>query len=94
MDSFQWKLQFPSIVDHSKIMLFCSAMQFEIRLFRVYIESLTMFSQEPPKKKSKRDNRLFCLYRECTCINVMYFVPVYTSAYHMEKHKTYKGSEQ
>ena len=24
-------------------------------LFRVYIESLTMSSQEPPKKKSKRD---------------------------------------
>ena len=33
-----------------------------------------MYSQEPPKKKSKRDNGLFCLYNECTCVDVMYFV--------------------
>ena len=33
----------------------------KLTLFRVYIESLTMSSQEPPKKKSKRDNGLFCL---------------------------------
>ena len=30
MDSFQWKLQFPSIVDHSKIMYCCSSVQFWI----------------------------------------------------------------
>ena len=52
------------------------------------IESLTMSPQEPRKKKSKRENGLFCLYSECTCVDVMYFVPVCTSAYHMEKHKT------
>ena len=33
----------------------------KLRLFRVYIESLTMSSQEPRKKKTKRDNRPFCL---------------------------------
>ena len=44
-----------------------------------------MSSRLTPKKKSKRDNGLFCLYSECTCVNVMYFVPVCTSAYHMEK---------
>ena len=49
--------------------------------FHVYIESLTMSSQEPPKKKFKRDNGLFCVYSECTCVNVMYFVPACTSAY-------------
>ena len=38
--------------------------------FRVYIESLTMSSQEPPKKKSKRENGLFCLYIKCTCVDV------------------------
>ena len=48
-----------------------------------------MPSQEPPKKKSKRDNGLLCVYSECTCVDVMYFVPVCTSAHHMEKHKTY-----
>ena len=53
-----------------------------------------MSSQEPLKKKSKRDNGLFCLYSECTCVDVMYFVPVCTSAYHMEKRKTHNGSEQ
>ena len=66
-----------------------------------------MSSQEPLKKKSKQDNGLFCLYSECTCVDVMYFVPVCTSAYHMDKHayhmdkhayhmdkhKTYNGSE-
>ena len=57
-----------------------------------YIESLTMSLQERPKKKSKRENGLFCLYSECTCVDVMHFVPVCTSAYHMEKHKTYNGS--
>ena len=53
-----------------------------------------MSSQEPPKKKSKRDNGLFCLYSERTCVDVMYFVPVCTSAYHMEKHKTHNGCER
>ena len=68
----------------------------KLRLFSVYIESLTMSSQEPPKKKSKQDNGLFCLYcnSECARVDVMYFVPVCTSAYHIEKHKTYNGSEQ
>ena len=65
----------------------------KLRLFRVYIESLTISSQEPGKKKSKRDNGLFCLYSECTCVGVMYFVPGHTSPYHMEKHKTYNGPE-
>ena len=59
--------------------------------FRVHVESLTMSSQEPPKKKSKQDDELFCLYSECKCVDVMYFVPVCTNAYHMEKHKTYNG---
>ena len=54
---------------------------------------LTMSSHEPPKKKSKRDNGLFYLYTECTCVDVMYFVPVGTGAYRMEKHKTYNGHE-
>ena len=49
----------------------------------------TMSSQEPPKKKSKRDNGPFCLYKVCTCVDVMYFVPVCTSAYHVEKCKTW-----
>ena len=40
----------------------------KLRLFRVYIESLTMSSEDPPKKKSKRDNALFCVYGECTCV--------------------------
>ena len=40
----------------------------KLKLFRVYIESLTMSSQEPPKNKSKRDNGLFYLYNECTCV--------------------------
>ena len=44
-----------------------------------------MPSQEPPKKKSKRDNGLFCVYSECTFVDVMYFVTVCTSVYHMEK---------
>ena len=35
-----------------------------------------MSSQEPPKKKSKRDNGLFCLYIECACVDVMYLVHV------------------
>ena len=52
-----------------------------------------MSSQEPPKKKSKRDNGLFCLHSEYSCVDVLQFVPVYTSAYHMEKHKTYYLSE-
>ena len=65
----------------------------KLGLFRIYVESLTMPSQEPLKKKSKQDNGLFCLYSECTCVDVMYFVPVCTSAYHMEKHKTYNDSE-
>ena len=65
----------------------------KLGLFRIYIESLTMSSQEPLKKKSKQDNGLFCLYSECTCVDVMYFVPVCTSAYHMDKHKTYNGCE-
>ena len=52
-----------------------------------------MSLQEPPKKKSKRDNRLFCLYGECTCVDVMYFAPVCTSAHNVEKHKTYNSSE-
>ena len=30
LDSCQWKLQFQSIVDHSKIMYSCSSMQFGI----------------------------------------------------------------
>ena len=34
----------------------------KLRLFRIYIESLTM-SQEPPKKKSKRDNGLLFVQR-------------------------------
>ena len=33
-----------------------------------------MSSQEPLKKKSKRDNGLFCFYNECTCVDAMYFV--------------------
>ena len=45
------------------------------------------------KKKSKRDNGLFCLFSKCTCVDVMYFVPVCTCAYHMEKRKTHNGSE-
>ena len=50
-----------------------------------------MPSQDPLKKTSKRDNGLFCVYSECTCVDVMYFVPVCqyaSSAYDMEKHKT------
>ena len=47
-----------------------------------------MPSQDPLKKKSKRDNGLFCVYSECTCVDVMYFVPVCTSPYDMETHKT------
>ena len=27
-----------------------------------------MSSKEPPKKKSKRDNELFCVYSKCTCV--------------------------
>ena len=30
MDSCEWKALFLSIVDHSKIMYFCSSVQFEI----------------------------------------------------------------
>ena len=60
---------------------------------RVKLESLTMSSQEQPKNKSKRNNGLFCLHSECTCVDVMYFVPVCTIAYHLEKHKTYNGYE-
>ena len=43
--------------------------------------------------QSKRNNGLFCVYSECTCVDVMYFVLVCTRAYHMEKHKTYKSSK-
>ena len=57
----------------------------KLMIFRLYIESLTMSSQEQPKKKSKRGDGLFCLHSEGTCVEVMYFVPVCTSAYHMEK---------
>ena len=60
----------------------------KLRRLRVYFESLTMYSREPPKKKSKGANGFFCLNSECTCVDVMYFVPVCTSASHMEKHKT------
>ena len=48
---------------------------------------------KPPKKKSKRDNGLFCVYSECTCVNVMYFLPLCTSDCHKEKHMTYNGSK-
>ena len=75
----------------SKI-FYCTGVKLR-RLF-VYIERPTMSSQEPPKKKSKRDNRQFCLFSECTCVDVMYFVPVCTSEYHMKKHKTSNGSEK
>ena len=47
-----------------------------VKLFRVHTESFTMASKEPPKKKSTRDNGLFCVYSECTCVDVTYFVPV------------------
>ena len=30
------------------------------------------------KKKSERDNGLFCVYSECTCVDVVYFVPACT----------------
>ena len=60
--------------------------------FSAFIFSLTMSSQEPPKQKSKRDYGLFCLYSKCTCVDVMHFVSVCTSAYHMEKNKSYNGS--
>ena len=33
------------------------------------------------------------MYSECTCVDVRNFVPVCTSAYHMEKHTIYNGSE-
>ena len=52
-----------------------------------------MSCQEPPKKKSERNNGVFCVYSEFTCVDAMYFVPVRTSAYHMKKQKTEKGSE-
>ena len=44
----------------------------EVKLFRVYIESLTnafilnVFKRAAEKKISKRDRGLFCLYSECT----------------------------
>ena len=41
----------------------------------------------------KRNNGLFCVYSECTCVDVMYFVLVGTRAYHLSKHKTYNGLE-
>ena len=62
----------------------------KLTLFRVYIESLTMSLQEPPKKKSKRDNGLFCLNAHAW---VSLFVPGHTSPYHIEKHKTYNGPQ-
>ena len=46
-----------------------------------------------PEMKSKRDNELFCLCSKCTCVDITYFVPVCTSAYNMEKHKTNNGSK-
>ena len=63
----------------------------KLRLFRVYIDNV--FTRAAEKKISKRDNGLFCLYSECTCVGVMYFVPGHNSPYHMEKHKTYNGTE-
>jgi len=38
----------------------------------------------------KRNYGLFCVYSECTCVDVMYCVLVGSRAYHLEKHKTYK----
>ena len=70
------------------------SLRVKLTLFRVYIESLKISSQEPPIKESKRDDGLFWLYSECTCVDVMYFVPVCTCAYHIERNKTYNGSEQ
>ena len=44
-----------------------------------------MSSQEPPKNKFKRDKGLFfCTANARTCVDVKYFVPVSTSAYHLE----------
>ena len=52
-----------------------------------------MSSQQALKKKSKRGNGLFCVYSEYTCVDATYFVPLSTSSYRIEKHKTYNDSE-
>ena len=49
------------IFKRSASVKYTAAARVKLRLFRVY-----MSSQEPPKKKSKRGNRPFCLYSECT----------------------------
>ena len=49
-----------------------------------------MSTQEPPKKKFKRDDGLFCLYSERTCVDIMNFVPVCTSAYTIWKNTRLK----
>ena len=43
--------------------------------------------------QSKRNNGLLCVYSECTCVGVMYFVLLGTRAYHLAKHKTHNSLE-
>ena len=52
----------------------------------------------PHKSRRKRNPNEITDYFVCTanahvCVNVIYSVPVCTSAYHMENYNTYNGSE-
>ena len=76
------------------IWYYCTRVKFT--LFCVYIERLTMSSQEPPKKKSKRDNRLFRLYSECTCVDDVFCASIHQRVRTIWKNTRlikYKGSE-
>ena len=65
-----------------------------MQLVQVYCKIVQSVLQYAcPEMKSKRDNELFCFCSKCTCVDTTYFVPVCTSVYHMEKHKTYSGSK-
>ena len=61
----------------------------KLRLFCVILKVF----QYLYKSRRKRNPNEITDYFVCKCVDVTYFKPLCTSAYHMEEHKTYNGYE-
>ena len=96
--------KFPSILNHSKIMysvLFFGIWNCVKERNRILalpkitnsFKNLGFSAFILQVLQSKRNNGLFCVYSECTCVGVMYFVLLGTRAYHSAKHKTHNSLE-
>ena len=92
--------KFPTILNHSKItyLLFffgiwnCVKERNRILALPKTTNSFNNLGFSAFVLQVLRNNGLFCVYSECTCVGVMYLVLVGTRACHLAKHKTWLRS--